>query len=107
MTFNRTNPIKLHTRPLPGDWTPAEAKEAARAVLLCYGNGQFTCQTFFTQPLIGQLNRVEGLSHDAQVYFRDVTLIGMGLFQAAGVDAFSSTIARSLFAVAKTTRHRS
>jgi hypothetical protein len=30
--------------------------------------------------LIGQLNRVEGLKQDADVYFRDVTLIGMGLF---------------------------
>ena len=90
MTFNRTNPIKLHTRPLPGDWTPAEAKEAARAVLLCYRHGQFTCQTFFTQPLIGQLNRVEGLSHDAEVYFRDVTLIGMGLFHLCLVGAEAS-----------------
>lgn len=90
MTFNQTNQIKLHTRPLPGDWTPAEAGEAARAVLLCYQGGRFTCQTFFTQPSIGQLNRVEGLKQDADVYFRDVTRIGMGLFHIRLVGAKTS-----------------
>ena len=42
--------------PLPAEWTETEGKEVARALLLCYRNGQFTCQTFFTQPLIGQIN---------------------------------------------------
>lgn len=77
---NKTNLLRLHTRPLPGEWTPAEAREAARAVLLCHDGRRFACQSFFTQPLIGQLNEIQGLKQDAEVYFREVTRIGMGLF---------------------------
>ena len=51
--MNQTNSLKVHTRPLPAEWTPAESAEVARALLLCYRSGQFTCQTFFTQPLTG------------------------------------------------------
>lgn len=78
--MNQTNSLKVHTRPLPTEWTPTESTEVARALLLCYRNGQFTCQTFFTQPLIGQINWLEGLKQDAHVYFREVTAIGIDLF---------------------------
>ncbi len=78
--MNRTNQLKVHTRPLPADWTPTESAEVARALLLCYCDGQFTCQTFFTQPLIGQINWLEGLKADGQVYFRETTAIGLDLF---------------------------
>ncbi|MPZ16293.1 MAG: hypothetical protein GEV06_00045 [Luteitalea sp.] len=80
MTPNQINSLRLHTRPLPAEWTPAEGREAARAVVLCYSDGRFSCQSFFTQPLLGQLNRVEGLTPDAEVYFREIALIGMDLF---------------------------
>jgi hypothetical protein len=78
--MNQTNQLKVHTRPLPVEWTPTESAEVARALLLCYRDRQFTCQTFFTQPLIGQINWLEGLKQDAQVYFREVTAIGIDLF---------------------------
>ena len=78
--MNRTNQLKVHSRPLPVEWTPTESAEVARALLLCYRDGQFTCQTFFTQPLIGQINWLEGLKPDAQVYFREINAIGIDLF---------------------------
>lgn len=79
--MNQTNPLKVHTRPLPAEWTATESAEVARALLLCYRNGQFTCQTFFTQPLIGHINWLEGLSQNADdVYFREITAIGINLF---------------------------
>ena len=78
--MNQTNKLKVHTRPLPGEWLSAANKEIARALLLCYGNGQFTCQAFFTQPLVGQINWIEGLKQDAQVYFREINAIGIDLF---------------------------
>ena len=78
--MNRTNQLKVHTRTLPVEWTPSEHSEVARALLLCYGDDEFTCQTFFTQPLIGQINWLEGLKRDAAVYFREVNAIGIDLF---------------------------
>lgn len=78
--MNRINQLKVHTRPLPVDWTAAESAEVARALLLCYRDGQFTCQTFFTQPLIGQINWLEGLKREADVYLREITAIGIDLF---------------------------
>lgn len=78
--MNQTNQLKVHTMSLPAEWTPTESPAVARALLLCYGGGQFTCQTFFTQPLIGQINWLEGLKQDAQVYFREINAIGIGLF---------------------------
>jgi hypothetical protein len=78
--MKQTNQLKVHTRPLPAEGTPAESAEIARALLLCYRDGQFTCQTFFTQPLIGQINWLEGLKRDAHVYFREITAIGIDLF---------------------------
>jgi len=75
--MNQTNQLTLHTRPLPGEWTSTEGQEAARALLLCYRDGQFTAQTIFTQPLLGRINWVDGLKQDAQVYFREISRIGI------------------------------
>lgn len=84
--MNQTNQVKVHTRPLPPEWTPAESKEAARALLLCYQrDGQFACQTFFTQPLLGQINWLEGLKQDAHVYIREINSIGISLFHVRAV----------------------
>jgi hypothetical protein len=78
--MNQTNQLTVHTRPLPVEWTSTESREAARALLLCYRDGQFTAQTFFTQPLLGRINWVDGLKHDAQVYFREINRIGIDVF---------------------------
>jgi hypothetical protein len=78
--MNRTNQLKVHTRPLPVELPSTESAEVARALLLCYRDGQFTCQTFFTPPLIGQINWLEGLKQDAAVYFREINAIGTDLF---------------------------
>jgi hypothetical protein len=78
--MNNTNELALQTRPLPLDWTPSDSAEAARAVLLCYAEGRFFCQTIFTQPLARHINWVSGLKQDAEVYFREITAIGLNLF---------------------------
>ena len=78
--MNQTNQLTLQTRPLPLEWTPPESKEVARALLLCYHDGQFICQTIFTQPLARQINWIEGLKRDADVYFREINAIGLNLF---------------------------
>ena len=78
--MNQTNQLTLQSRPLPLEWTPAEGKEVARALLLCYREGQFICQTIFTQPLARHINWIEGLKQDADVYFREIHAIGPNLF---------------------------
>jgi hypothetical protein len=58
-TMNKTNELALQTRPLPLESAPADSTEAARAVLLCYHDGRFICQTIFTQPLARQSTGLE------------------------------------------------
>src|SRR5215831_7363636 len=78
--MNKTNAIAVQTRSLPLQWTAADSAEAARAVLLCYDNGRFLCQTIFTQPLARHINWISGLKEDADVYVREISAIGMNLF---------------------------
>jgi hypothetical protein len=78
--MNKTNELTLQTRALPLEWTAADNREVGRAVLLCYQDGRFISQTIFTQPLARQINWIEGLKQDADVYFREVNAIGLNLF---------------------------
>jgi hypothetical protein len=48
--MNQTNQLKVHTRPLLVDRAPAESKEVARALLLCYRDGQFTARRSSLSP---------------------------------------------------------
>lgn len=86
--MNQINQLTVHTRTLPREWTPTESREAARALLLCYRDGQFTAQTFFTQPLLGQINWIEGLKQDAQVYFREISRIGIDVFHVRMIGTY-------------------
>ena len=72
--------IKVQTNVMPSELTTAEINEMARGVALSYKERDFTCQTFFTPPLVGEINWVEGLIKNAEVHFREIHLIGPNLF---------------------------
>ena len=80
-TATFTNRIKVQTNVLPTQLTTTEIHETARSIALYYKDGQFVCQTFFTPPLVGEINWVEGLERKADVHFREISLIGPNLFR--------------------------
>jgi hypothetical protein len=79
-TQDFTNRIKVQTNVLPRELTQPEIDETARGIALYYKNNEFICQTFFTQPVLGEINWIDGLDPDAQVYFREINSIGPNLF---------------------------
>jgi hypothetical protein len=78
--MNKINELTLQTRALPFEWSRSDSAEAAQAILLCYDDGRFFCQTIFTQPLARHINWISGLRRDADVYVREISAIGVGLF---------------------------
>ncbi|GEM_PF-2116159 len=84
-----TNRIKVQTNQLPRELTQTEIHESARSISLYYRQGDFICQTFFTPPILGKINYIEGLDKSAQVYFREIQLIGPNLFHVRLVGAES------------------
>jgi hypothetical protein len=76
----RSTTHKLQTNTIPPELTPLEINEAARGVTLFYVDNQFKSQSFFTPPLIGEINRLEGLDTEADVHFREIHQIGTNLF---------------------------
>jgi len=79
------NHLKVQTTVLPPDLTTLEVNETARGIALFYKNNNFTCQTFFTPPAIGEITEIEGLEDKADVYFRTIELIGPNLFHVRTV----------------------
>ncbi|RMF59645.1 MAG: hypothetical protein D6748_05985 [Calditrichaeota bacterium] len=75
MQTDFTNRIRVQTNQLPKELTHAEIDETARSIALFYKSGEFICQTFFTPPLLGKINWVDGLDTSAQVYFREINFI--------------------------------
>ncbi|MFQ5708480.1 MAG: hypothetical protein ACE5HO_13565 [bacterium] len=75
-----TNRIKVQTTVRPNELTHNEICEITRSIALFYKNGEFICQNFFTPPILGEINLVEGLETNAEVYFREINLIGPNLF---------------------------
>ncbi len=83
----RTTTQKLQTNLIPGQLTPMEINEAARSLALYFKDGEFNCQNFFTPPQIGEINWIEGLEADADVFFREITLVGTNLLHLRLVGA--------------------
>ncbi|RMG68258.1 MAG: hypothetical protein D6715_02725 [Calditrichaeota bacterium] len=76
----QVNHVRVQTNVLPAELSTAEIYEAARSISLFYKNANFVCQTFFTNPLVGELNWVDGLEKQADVHFREIRFIGPNLF---------------------------
>ncbi|MEJ2049094.1 MAG: hypothetical protein P8Y60_04485 [Calditrichota bacterium] len=74
------NRIKVQTNRLPKELNRPEIDETARGIALYYRNNEFVCQTFFTPPVLGEINWIEGLDPNAEVYFREINYIGPNLF---------------------------
>lgn len=79
-TKSDANIIDVQTNVVPVDLTTSTIDETARGIALFYKNKQFVCQTFFTQPILGEINRVEGLEKLADVYIRSIQLVGPNIF---------------------------
>lgn len=79
-TMNQTNHIKVQTNEIPDELTPTQINVTTRSFALYYKGGKFMCQGFFTQPLVGRINSLEGLERAADVYFRSIRMIGTNLF---------------------------
>lgn len=74
------NHIKVQTNNIPKELTTNVIDETARGIALYYKDRKFVCQTFFTQPILGEINMVEGLETDADVHLRAVQSIGPNLY---------------------------
>jgi hypothetical protein len=74
--LNQVNTITVQTNLIPTDLNTAVINETARSIALFYKNGKFTCQTFFTRPVLGEINVLEGIEQNADVHIRAIQLIG-------------------------------
>ena len=74
-----TKRVKVKTNILPTDLTKPEIDETARGIALFYKDDNFICQSFFTTPILGDINWIDGLDAEAQVHFREIQLIGRNL----------------------------
>lgn len=77
--INHTNTINVQTNIIPTNLTQSVIEETARGIALYYKDGQFVCQTFFTQPIVGEVNFLEGLETNADVHIRSIQMIGPNL----------------------------
>jgi len=80
MKGNSVNHIKVQTNELPPKLTAPTITGTARGIALYYKGGTFMYQNFFTQPLVGRINWLEGLEKTADVHFRSIRFIGTNLF---------------------------
>lgn len=77
---NQINRVKVLTNEIPAELTSTGINGATRSIALYYNDSKFMCQGFFTQPLVGRMNSLEGLEKGADVYFRSIHMIGSNLF---------------------------
>ncbi len=75
----KTNSINVQTNIIPTHLTTSVLDETARGIALYYKDGQFICQTFFTQPIVGEVNILKGLETNADVHIRSIQVIGPNL----------------------------
>jgi len=71
--------VYLQTTVIPTDLDAQIIEETARGVALFYKNKKFICQTLFTPPILGEINYIEGLERNADVFFHSIEWIGPNL----------------------------
>ncbi len=72
--------VTVQTNVVPDDLTPEIIEEIARGIALYYKDNRFICQTFFTQPVLGEIQMVDGLETRADVHIRSIQMVGPNLF---------------------------
>lgn len=80
---NQINRIKVQTNQIRDELNTREINGATKGISLYYKDGKFMHQGFFTQPLIGRVNSLEGLEENADIYFRSIRMIGSNLFHVS------------------------
>jgi hypothetical protein len=76
---NQINRIRVQTCEIRDRLDVREVNGASRGISLYYKDGKFMYQGFFTQPLVGKVNSLEGLEEKADVYFRSIRMVGNNL----------------------------
>ena len=74
------NHINVQTNTIPTKLDSNVIAETAHGIALYYKDKKFVCQTFFTQPILGEINKVTGLETAADVHIRAIEWIGPNLF---------------------------
>jgi len=77
---NHINHIKVQTNQIRDGLDIREINGVTRSISLYVKDGKFMYQGFFTQPLVGKINSLEGLEQDADIYIRSIRAIGTNLF---------------------------
>ncbi|MDR8390894.1 hypothetical protein NC796_07085 [Aliifodinibius sp. S!AR15-10] len=80
MKSNQINHIKVQTNEIPDELSRTDINSTRRSIALYYRGGKFIYQNFFTQPLIGKINALEGLEKKADVFFRSIRMVGSNTF---------------------------
>ncbi|MCW9707940.1 hypothetical protein [Fodinibius salsisoli] len=80
MKANQVNHIKVETNEISEDLSRTEINSTRRSIALYYRDGKFMYQNFFTQPLTGKINALEGLENKADVFFRSIRMVGSNTF---------------------------
>ncbi|GAB4193248.1 MAG: hypothetical protein Kow00108_27150 [Calditrichia bacterium] len=79
-TLSHINHLKVQTNSISKDFKMNTIENTAKGLSLYYKDGNFYYQTFFTPPILGELNQIEGLANNGQVHIRSVSKIGPNLF---------------------------
>ena len=80
---NHINRIRVQTCDIHDEMDMRDINGAVRSISLYNKGGKFMYQGFFTQPLLGRVNSLEGLESNADIYFRSIRMIGSNLFQVS------------------------
>jgi hypothetical protein len=80
---NHVNHIKVQTSLIRDELNVREIGNAARSISMYFKDGKFMYQSFFTQPLLGRVNVLEGLEKNAEIYFRSIRMIGTNLYHVS------------------------
>lgn len=79
-TLSHVNQLKVQTNKISKELNINTIENTARGLSLFYKGGSFYYQTFFTPPVLGELNMIEGIANDGEVHIRSISKIGPNLY---------------------------